>query len=150
MALSGFNPEKKLPGYAVARMAGHGAADFAVNALSTDMDCNRNFYQAGIICSEGSQRYLVRPGQRHPNRQSGIVKHIINPGMSNKDIKGVICAGLYPKCSPGAPRQVEITRQRGQVVTSAATLTGSAGSDMIAAPGNGQYVVGTIQLLAVF
>ncbi|WP_380178031.1 hypothetical protein [Kalamiella sp. sgz302252] len=320
MAVSGINSEKNLPSYDFARMTGYGAADFDFKALSAAMDCNRNFYQAGIIYSEGSRRYLVRPSQRHPNGQSGIVTHVIvtktapqlstyragkalteavafssmgteiastvlscgamiitgavivagsaatpltaggssalvaigyagtvatgfqcinglyriydlienggdnvawldsqewyiatstsldvislisaggalkeaiitwramksvsslkalewlksyprqdrarlteliiraqNPGISNKEIKAVIRAGLYPKRFPTAPIQIEITRQIGQVVTSAAALAGSAVSGVIAAPGNiprtGKYVVGTIQSLAVF
>ena len=315
-----MNPETNLPGYDYARMAGLGAADFDFKALGSAMDCNREFAQAGIIYSDGAQRYLVRSGQRHPNGQSGIVTHVIvtkansqpstssvgksltdavtstsmgtelastvlscgamiitggvmlagtaatpltaggsgvlvaigyagtlatglqcvnglyriydlvengggnvawldtqewyvatstsldvislasaggalkeavttwramksisslkatewlknyprqdrarlteliiraqNPGISNKEIKALIRAGLYPKRFPTGPVQVELTRQLGQVVTSAAALAGSAVSGVIAAPSNlprtGKYIIGTIQSLAVF
>ncbi|MDH2554048.1 hypothetical protein [Enterobacter roggenkampii] len=320
MVLPGMNPETNLPGYDYARMAGLGAADFDFKALGSAMDCNREFAQAGIIYSDGTQRYLVRSGQRHPNGQSGIVTHVIvtkansqpstssvcksltdavtstsmgtelastvlscgemiitggvmlagtaatpltaggsgvlvaigyagtlatglqcvnglyriydlvengggnvawldtqewyvatstsldvislasaggalkeavttwramksisslkatewlksyprqdrarlteliiraqNPGISNKEIKALIRAGLYPKRFPTGPVQVELTRQLGQVVTSAAALAGSAVSGVIAAPSNlprtGKYIIGTIQSLAVF
>lgn len=49
MALPGMNHEKNLPGYDFARMTGYGAADFDFNAVGAAMDCNREFYQAGII-----------------------------------------------------------------------------------------------------
>lgn len=320
MVLPGMNPEKNLPGYDYARMAGFGAADFDFKALGSAMDCNREFTQAGIIYADGAQRYLVRSGQRHPNGQSGIVTHVIvtktksqpstssvgnsltdavastsmgtelastvlscgamiitggvmlagtaatpltaggsgvlvaigyagtlatglqcvnglyriydlvenggenvawldsqewyvatstsldvislasaggalkeavstwramksvsslkatewlknyprqdrarlteliiraqNPGISNKEIKALIRAGLYPKRFPTGPVQVELTRQLGQVVTSAAALAGSAVSGVVASPGNiprtGKYIIGTIQSLAVF
>jgi hypothetical protein len=62
--------------------------------------------------------------------------------------------GPYPKRFPTGPVQVELTRQLGQVVTSAAALAGSAVSGVIAAPSNlprtGKYIIGTIQSLAVF
>lgn len=320
MVLPGMNPEKNLPGYDYARMAGFGAADFDFKALGSAMDCNREFTQAGIIYADGAQRYLVRSGQRHPNGQSGIVTHVIvtktksqpstssvgnsltdavastsmgtelastvlscgamiitggvmlagtaatpltaggsgvlvaigyagtlatglqcvnglyriydlvenggenvawldsqewyvatstsldvislasaggalkeavstwramksvsslkatewlknyprqdrarlteliiraqNPGISNKEIKALIRAGLYPKRFPTGPVQVELTRQLGQVITSAAALAGSAVSGVVASPGNiprtGKYIIGTIQSLAVF
>ncbi|EOF9297163.1 hypothetical protein [Enterobacter bugandensis] len=320
MVLPGMNPETNLPSYDYARVAGLGAADFDFKALGSAMDCNREFAQAGIIYSDGAQRYLVRSGKRHANGQSGIVTHIIvskatsqpstsnvgksltdavtstsmgtelastvlscgamiitggvmlagtaaapltaggsgvlvaigyagtmatglqcvnglyriydlvengggnvawldsqewyvatstsldlislasaggalkeavttwramksvsslkatewlksyprhdrarlteliiraqNPGISNKEIKALIRAGLYPKRFPTGPVQVELTRQLGQVVTSAAALAGSAVSGVVAAPGNiprtGKYIIGTIQSLAVF
>lgn len=320
MTLPGINPERNLPGYELARMTGYGTSDFDFKALGASMDCSREFSQAGIIYADGSQRYLVRPGKRHPNGQSGIVTHVIvtkastqpsisstgkslteavsatsmgteiastvlscgamiitagvtiagtaatpltagssgllvaigyagtmatgiqclnglyriydlvenggdnvawldsqewyvatstsldiislasaggalkealatwramksvsslkaaewlrnyprqdrarlteliiraqNPGISNKEIKAAIRAGLYPKRFPIEPVQLELARQLGQVVTSAAALAGSAVSGVVAAPGNvprtGRYLVGTIQSLAVF
>ncbi|MFS2060856.1 hypothetical protein ACEN9I_22455 [Kosakonia cowanii] len=63
-------------------------------------------------------------------------------------------SGLYPNRFPVEPVQVELSRQLGQVVTSAAALVGSGVSGVIAAPGmvprTGRYIVGTIQSLAVF
>lgn len=52
-----MNHEKNLPGCDFARMTGYGAADFDFNAVGAAMDCNREFYQAGIIYSDGSRRY---------------------------------------------------------------------------------------------
>lgn len=52
MAPPGMNPEKNLPSYDFARMTGYGAADFNFTALSAAMDCNREFYRAGIIYSD--------------------------------------------------------------------------------------------------
>jgi len=76
-----------------------------------------------------------------------------NPGISNKEIKAAIRAGLYPKRFPIEPVQVELARQLSNVVTSAAALAGSAVSGVIASPGNipksARYVIGTIQSLAV-
>lgn len=57
MVLPRMNPETNLPGYDYARMAGLGAADFDFIALGSAMDCNREFAQAGIIYSDGTQRY---------------------------------------------------------------------------------------------
>jgi len=320
MNLPGMNPENNLPGYDIARMTGYGAPDFDFKALGAAMDCTREFYQAGIIYADGAQRYLVRPGQRHPNGQSGIVTHLIvtktpkqatayntgkslseavsvtsmgteiastvlscgamiitagvavigasatpitagssgvlvaigyagaaatgvqcvngiyrvydlvenggenvawldsqdwyvatstsldlislasvggalkealatwramksvsslkatewlrnyprqdrarlteliikaqNPGISNKELKAAIRAGLYPKRFPVEPVQKELVKQLAQVVTSAAAVAGSAVSGIIAAPGNVprsvRYIFGTIQSLAVF
>ena len=320
MVLPGINLDKNLPGYDFAKMSGVGAADFDFKALGAAMDCHREFAPAGIIYSDGPQRFLVRPGKRHPQGQSGIVTHVIvtkassfpsastagkalsdavsstsmgteiastvlscgamiitggvmlagtaatpltagggsvlvaigyagtaatglqcvnglyriydlvendganvawldtqdwyvatstsldvislasaggalkeavttwramksvsslkatewlknyprqdrarlteliiraqNPGISNKEVKALIRAGFYPKRFPSGPVQVELTRQLGQVVTSAAALAGSAVSGVIAAPGNiprtSKYIIGTIQSLAVF
>lgn len=87
-------------------------------------------------------------------RLTELIIRAQNPGISNKEIKAVIRAGFYPKRFPTGPVQVELTRQLGQVVTSAAAFAGSAISGAIAAPGNiprtGKYIVGTIQSLAVF
>lgn len=67
MVLSGMNHEKNLPGYDFARMAGYGAADFDFNAVGDAMDCNREFYQAGIIIYAGPQRYCFS-WQHAPHR----------------------------------------------------------------------------------
>lgn len=87
-------------------------------------------------------------------RLTELIIRAQNPGISNKEIKALIRAGLYPKRFPTGPVQVELTRQLGQVVTSAAALAGSAVSGVIAAPSNlprtGKYIIGTIQSLAVF
>ncbi|WP_217478630.1 hypothetical protein [Enterobacter chuandaensis] len=87
-------------------------------------------------------------------RLTELIIRAQNPGISNKEIKALIRAGLYPKRFPTGPVQVELTRQLGQVVTSAAALAGSAVSGVVASPGNiprtGKYIIGTIQSLAVF
>lgn len=87
-------------------------------------------------------------------RLTELIIRAQNPGISNKEIKAAIRAGLYPKRFPIEPVQLELARQLGQVVTSAAALAGSAVSGVVAAPGNvprtGRYLVGTIQSLAVF
>jgi hypothetical protein len=81
MVLPGMNPDKS-PGYDYARMAGLGAADFDFKALGSAMDCNREFAKAGIIYSDGAQRYLVRSGKRHANGQSGIVTRYCSKATS--------------------------------------------------------------------
>lgn len=48
-----MNHEKNLPGCDFARMTGYGAADFDFNAVGAAMDCNREFYQAHSIYSDG-------------------------------------------------------------------------------------------------
>ncbi|WP_320726423.1 hypothetical protein [Enterobacter sp. 118C5] len=87
-------------------------------------------------------------------RLTELIIRAQNPGISNKEIKALIRAGLYPKRFPTGPVQIELTRQLGQVVTSAAAFTGSAVSGVVASPGNiprtGKYIIGTIQSLAVF
>lgn len=95
--------------------------------------------------------------QAYPRQdRARLTEHIIrvqNPGISNKEIKAAVRAGLYPKRFPIEPVQVELARQLSNVVTSAAALAGSAISGVIASPGNipraGRYVIGTIQSLAV-
>lgn len=311
---------RRFSGYHVAQLTGKNAPDIDFHSLGSAMDCTRAFSQAGIIYASGYERYLVRPGRRFPNGQSGIVTHIIvtktpehvsrsgisqqlteavsttsmgaeiastvlscgamlvtasmtivgtsampltaggsgmlvaigyagvaatglqcinglyriydlvdnggenvvwldsqdwynatstsldlislasaggalkeavmtwramksvsslnamdwlkqyprhdrarlteliirtqNPGISNKEIKAVIRAGIYPKRFPAEPVQLELVKQLSQLVTSAAALTGSATSGIMATPGNvpysGRYIIGTIQSLAVF
>ncbi|MCU5773713.1 hypothetical protein N5923_12895 [Erwiniaceae bacterium BAC15a-03b] len=77
MALPGSNPEKSMMDYDFAHLFGQGAPDFDFKRLGASMDCTREFYQAGIIYADGPHKYLVRPGYRHPNGQSGVVTHVI-------------------------------------------------------------------------
>lgn len=76
-----------------------------------------------------------------------------NPGISAKEIKIALRAGLYPKRFPVEPIQNELRKQLANVATSAAALVGSGVSGVIATPGNipksGRYIFGTIQSLAV-
>ncbi len=86
-------------------------------------------------------------------RLTELIIRAQNPGISNKEIKAAIRAGLYPKRFPVEPVQNELRKQLANVATSAAGLAGSAVSGVIAAPGNipktGRYILGTIQSLAV-
>lgn len=76
-----------------------------------------------------------------------------NPGISNKEIKAAIRAGVYPKRFPVEPVQMELKKQLTNTITSMMAFTGSAVSGIVSAPGNvarsGQYVIGTIQSLAI-
>ena len=87
-------------------------------------------------------------------RLTELIIRAQNRGITNKELKAAIRAGLYPKRFPVEPVQKELVKQLAQVVTSAAAMAGSAVSGIIAAPGNvprtGRYIVGTIQSLAVF
>lgn len=87
-------------------------------------------------------------------RLTELIIRAQNPGISNKEIKAAIRAGLYPKRFPIEPVQIELARQLGQVVNSATALAGSAISGVVATPGNiprtGRYIIGTVQSLAVF
>ncbi|MCG8708554.1 hypothetical protein JHU04_001767 [Brenneria sp. 4F2] len=75
-----------------------------------------------------------------------------NPGISNKEIKAMIRAGIYPKRFPVEPVQKELQKQLVNTLNSAMAFTGSAVSGVVAAPGNvrrtGNYVLGTLQSLA--
>lgn len=105
------------------------------------------------VSSLKATQWLKEYPRQDRARLTELIIRAQNPGISNKGIKAAIRAGLYPKRFPVEPVQVELTRQLGQVVTSAAALAGSAVSGVIAAPGNvprtGRYIVGTIQSLAV-
>ncbi|MGD8105995.1 hypothetical protein ACQE32_04875 [Pantoea sp. FN0302] len=83
MALPGF-AKSTLPDYSFTRLTHKGISDFDFAALGAAMDCTRDFSLAGIIYAEGEQRYLVRPGKRHPNGQSGIITHVIVTKMPEK------------------------------------------------------------------
>lgn len=105
------------------------------------------------VSSLKATQWLKEYPRQDRARLTELIIRAQNPGISNKGIKAAIRAGLYPKRFPVEPAQLELTRQLGQVVTSAAALAGSAVSGVIAAPGNvprtGRYIVGTIQSLAV-
>ncbi|WP_244256223.1 hypothetical protein [Kosakonia oryzae] len=106
------------------------------------------------VSSLKATEWLRNYPRQDRTRLTELIIRAQNPGISNKEIKAAIRAGLYPKRFPIEPVQLELARQLGQVVTSAAALAGSAVSGVVAAPGNiprtGRYLVGTIQSLAVF
>lgn len=86
-------------------------------------------------------------------RLTELIIRAQNPGISNKELKAAIRAGLYPKRFPIEPIQNELKKQLANTVNSALAFTGSAVSGVISAPGNiprtGRYLIGTIQSLAV-
>lgn len=106
------------------------------------------------VSSLNAMDWLKKYPRHDRARLTELIIRTQNPGISNKEIKAAIRAGLYPKRFPVGPVQRELAKQLGQVVTSAAALTGSATSGIIAAPGNvphsGRYIIGTIQSLAVY
>lgn len=105
------------------------------------------------ISSLKATEWLKNYPRQDRARLTELIIRLQNPGISNKEIKAAIRAGLYPKRFPVQPIQTELTRQLANVVNSSAALAGSAVSGVIAAPGNvpktGRYIIGTIQSLAV-
>ncbi|PWC18793.1 hypothetical protein [Brenneria corticis] len=86
-------------------------------------------------------------------RLSELIIRAQNPGITTKEIKAALKAGLYPKRFPIEPIQNELKKQLANTLTSMAAFTGSSVSGIIASPENviktGRYVLGTIQSLAV-
>lgn len=72
-----FHPEgNDLPGYEWSRLLGHTrGTDFNFYALGEALDCQRNFYGAGIIYNDGYRSFLVRPSKRAsgPNQITHVV-----------------------------------------------------------------------------
>jgi hypothetical protein len=116
------------------------------------------------VSSLKASQWLKEYPRQDRKRLTELIIKLQNPGISNKEIKALIRAGIYPKRFPVEPVQVELTRQLGNLVTSAAALAGSAVSGVVASPGNipktgryiadgipkaSRYIVGTIQSLAV-
>jgi hypothetical protein len=105
------------------------------------------------VSSVNASKWLQAYPRQDRKRLTELIIRAQNPGISNKEIKALIRAGIYPKRFPIEPVQVELSRQLSNLVTSAAAVAGSGVSGVIASPGNipkaGRYIVGTIQSLAV-
>ncbi|WP_437890607.1 hypothetical protein [Phytobacter sp. V91] len=105
------------------------------------------------VSSLKASQWLQEYPRQDRKRLTELIIRAQNPGISNKEIKALIRAGIYPKRFPIEPVQVELARQLSNLVTSGAALAGSAVNGIIASPGNipkaGRYIVGTIQSLAV-
>jgi hypothetical protein len=96
------------------------------------------------VSSLKASQWLKEYPRQDRKRLTELIIKLQNPGISNKEIKALIRAGIYPKRFPVEPVQVELTRQLGNLVTSAAALAGSAVSGVVASPGNipktGRYI----------
>lgn len=135
MALPGMNPENHLPGYDFARMTGNGAADFDFKALGAAMDCNRDFYQAGIIYSDGNQRYVVRPTKRYPNGQSGIATHVIvtkAASLPSASTAGKALTEAVSSTSMGTEIASTVLSCGAMIITGGVMLAGSAATPLTA------------------
>jgi hypothetical protein len=88
------------------------------------------------VSSLKASQWLKEYPRQDRKRLTELIIKLQNPGISNKEIKALIRAGIYPKRFPVEPVQVELTRQLGNLVTSAAALAGSAVSGVVASPGN--------------
>jgi len=62
---------------------GPGPVDFDFHALAKQLDCTRDFNQAGIIYSNGVTQWLVRPSRRIANPAQSTVTHVIITKVSN-------------------------------------------------------------------
>ncbi|EMM6764310.1 hypothetical protein ROS60_000525 [Pluralibacter gergoviae] len=78
MALTRQSPNQ-LPDYELSRRLGivSSGDDFDFAGLAKQLDCSRNFYQAGIIYSDGTTQWLVRPSRRIANTNQSSVSHVI-------------------------------------------------------------------------
>lgn len=56
---------------------GPGPVDFDFHAMAHQLDCSRNFSQAGIIYSNGVNEWLVRPSRRIATPNQSTVSHVI-------------------------------------------------------------------------
>lgn len=79
MNLPGKSSEKGLLSYDFGRWTGQtsGAQDIDFGAFEKNLDCSRNFYQAGIIYDDGSKCWLVRPSRRIANLNQSVVSHVL-------------------------------------------------------------------------
>lgn len=84
------------------------------------------------VSSLKASQWLKEYPRQDRKRLTELIIKLQNPGISNKEIKALIRAGIYPKRFPVEPVQVELTRQLGNLVTSAAALAGSAVSGVVA------------------
>lgn len=74
-----FYPEgNDLPGYEWSRLLGQTqGTDFDFSALADSLDCQRDFYGAGIIYNDGYRSFLVRPSRRPPTPGQNQITHVI-------------------------------------------------------------------------
>ncbi|EML2227926.1 hypothetical protein PGO03_22450 [Klebsiella aerogenes] len=69
---------KALPDYGFARSLGLvSGAEIDFKALANQLDCYRNFSQVGIIYSDGSRQWLVRPSRRIATPNESSVSHVV-------------------------------------------------------------------------
>ncbi len=69
---------KALPDYGFARSLGLvSGAEIDFIALANQLDCYRNFSQVGIIYSDGSRQWLVRPSRRIATPNESSVSHVV-------------------------------------------------------------------------
>lgn len=70
--------KNNLPDYGFARSLGLTSGnDFDFKALANQLDCSRDFNHAGIIYSDGSQQWLVRPSRNIAQENKSTVTHVI-------------------------------------------------------------------------
>ena len=69
---------KDIPDYEIARSLGLASGcDINFTALAGQLDCSRNFNQAGIIYSDGARQWLVRPSRRIATPNESSVSHVV-------------------------------------------------------------------------
>lgn len=69
---------KVIPNYEIARSLGLASGcDINFTALAGQLDCSRNFNQAGIIYSDGARQWLVRPSRRIATPNESSVSHVV-------------------------------------------------------------------------
>lgn len=67
-----------LPDYGFARSLGLASgSDIDFTALANQLDCSRSFSQVGIIYSDGSRQWLVRPSRRIATPNESSVSHVV-------------------------------------------------------------------------
>ncbi|MGX5868402.1 hypothetical protein [Enterobacter cloacae] len=74
-----FYPEgNDLPGYEWSRLLGQTqGTDFDFSALADSLDCQRDFYGAGIIYNDGYRSFLVRPSRRTSTPGQNQITHVV-------------------------------------------------------------------------
>ncbi|HCU0421531.1 TPA: hypothetical protein OUJ09_000991 [Klebsiella aerogenes] len=78
MTMPGEFAKNNLPDYGFARSLGLTSGnDFDFKVLANQLDCSRDFNHAGIIYSDGSQQWLVRPSRNIAQENKSTVTHVI-------------------------------------------------------------------------
>ncbi|URQ59235.1 hypothetical protein LQ939_10270 [Pantoea alhagi] len=141
MTLAGF-AKSPLPDYSFTRLTHKNISDFDFAALGAAMDCTRDFSLAGIIYAEGEQRYLVRPGKRHPNGQSGIITHVIVTKMPEKSTTHSVGKSLTAAVSSSllGPEIASTVLSCGAMLITAGVMATSAAATPLTAGASGALV----------
>ncbi|EKM7811511.1 hypothetical protein PVN64_003991 [Klebsiella aerogenes] len=123
------------------------------SAAGALLDVLKTYKSMKAISSLEAKKWLKAWPRQDRARLTELIIKTQNPGISNKEIKALIRAGVYPKRYPIEPVQKELKKQLISALSSMTAFSGSAVSGVIGSPGSlkktGDYVIGTIQSFAI-